>query len=188
MKPAGAPRNLQLTQGYEVLAPKSGTAYPVPCEEWQSLKAKLNTVNTPPWVLPAISVMLLGAALTTLITILIGGVAPSVKGNGLVVAWGVVAAAGFSGGVCLLLAMKQMEIERTQVSNVVRQMELIESRFDPATEAPASRQAARLRRVVRKCTRRSLPLAGSAHWDRANTQQGSEPDGGCRDRGDVRLA
>lgn len=125
--------NLQLSQGYEVLPPRSGKAYPVPCDEWAFLKEKLSSVSTPPWVLPALSFMLLGAALATLISIFSGSVAPGTAGHGPVVAWAIAATTGLTGAACLALALKQYRIERTQVSEVVKQMELIERRFHGGT-------------------------------------------------------
>jgi hypothetical protein len=122
--------SLQLSQGYEVLAPRSGKAYPVPCEEWAFLKEKLSLVATPPWVLPAITFVLLGASLTTFISVLLGGVAPGPTGNGVIVAWAVCAASGVSGIACLLTSVRQHQLQGTQVRDVVRQMELIEKRFE----------------------------------------------------------
>lgn len=125
--------SLQLSQGYEVLAPRSGKAYPVPCDEWAFLKSKLQKVSAPPWVLPATSFTLLGAAIATFITILTGGVAPGTNGLGVVIAWAAVATTAMTGIACLILAIKQSRMERTQVSEVIRQMELIENRFDSGT-------------------------------------------------------
>lgn len=122
--------NLQLSQGYEVLAPKSGKAYPVPCQEWRFLKGKLESVSVPPWILPAASFTFLGAALATFITIVLDGVAPGKSGIGPVIAWAVVATTGLVGLSCLLLAIKQQQFQRTQVSDVIRQMEIIEQRFE----------------------------------------------------------
>jgi len=121
---------LQVSQGYEILAPRSGKAYPVPCEEWKFLKGKLVAVSSPPWVLPALSFVLLGAALATLIAILIGGVSAGPTGHGIIVAWAATLTTGICGAVCLAVAQKQQSVERSQVSEVVRQMELIENRFD----------------------------------------------------------
>ena len=123
--------SLQLSQGYEVLPPKSGKAYPVPCDEWAFLKSKLAVVSTPPWILPALSFLFLGATLATLIALLVGGVAPGEAGKGLVIAWAVVVATGVIGVACLSLAVKQQNMQRTVVGEVIRQMELIEQRFEP---------------------------------------------------------
>jgi hypothetical protein len=57
-------------------------------------------------------------------------VTPGKSGNGLVIAWSVVATTGIVGFACLALAIKQQSMQRTQVSEVVRQMELIEQRFE----------------------------------------------------------
>lgn len=127
----GGGGNLQLSQGFEVLTPKSGKAYPVPCDEWSFLKEKLATTSKPPWVLPALSFTFLGAGLATFISILLGAIPGGPNGTGhLAAAWAVVATSGTCGVACLCLAIKQHRLERTQVSEVIRQMELIERRFD----------------------------------------------------------
>lgn len=128
MKETGG--NLQLSQGYEVLPPKSGKAYPVPCDEWGFLKDKLNSVSSAPWILPAMSFLFFGVAITTITSILLGGVAKGTSGNGIVVAWAISVTSGIVGAACLSLAVKQHMMQRTQVSEVVKQMEIIEQRFE----------------------------------------------------------
>ena len=41
--------NYQMSQGYEVLPPKSGKAYPILCDDWENLKSKLTSVSSEPW-------------------------------------------------------------------------------------------------------------------------------------------
>jgi hypothetical protein len=125
--------NIQMTQGYEVLAPRSGKAYPVPCDEWAFLKDKLISVSTPPWILPATSFTLLGAALATFISILVGGVTAGESGKGIIIAWAVVVVTGIIGIACLALSFQQQKIQRIQVDHVLRQMDLIEKRFESNT-------------------------------------------------------
>jgi hypothetical protein len=112
--------NLQLSQGYEVLAPKSGQAYPVPCDEWRFLKERLSVASAPPWILPALSFMLLGACLATFITIILGGV-------------NVVIITGVIGLSTLWLTAEKNKLQDMQVREVLRQMDLIENRFDKDT-------------------------------------------------------
>lgn len=114
--------NLQLSQDLEILTPKSGKAYPVPCDEWCFLKDKLSSVANQPWILPALSFLLLGISLTTIISILLGGVASGPSGNGIIIAWAVLVTSGLVGIACLCLSIKQYKMNRTQVSEVVRQM------------------------------------------------------------------
>jgi hypothetical protein len=122
--------NLNLSHGYEVLQPKSGTAYPVPCDEWKFLKDKLKACGSPPWILRAAAFMFWGASLTLLITILRGGVAPGDQGQGVVIAWIFVWATGACGAAFFYLAVRQSRMEQTLVSDVITHMELIEDRFE----------------------------------------------------------
>lgn len=122
--------NFSVSQDLEILLPKSGRAYPVPCAEWQYLKKKLRKVSRPPWILPALTSLFLTASLTTLIAIVVGGVNAGQNERGLVVAWAVVATTGGIGLVCLAFSIKQHRMDKTQVSEVVEQMDLIEQRFE----------------------------------------------------------
>jgi hypothetical protein len=122
--------NLQLSQGYEVLPPKSGKAYPVLCDEWCFLKAKLNNAKWQPWILQSTSFLFFGVSLTSLVSILFGSVSPGHPGNGITLAWAVFASSGAIGLACICLAFKQRKIQRSQVSEVVKQMELIEKRYE----------------------------------------------------------
>jgi hypothetical protein len=130
--------NLHVSQGFDVLQPKSGKAYPVPCDEWQFLKEKLSTAKYPPWIAQALASLLFGASLTTLMSILLGDVASSNSGIYKVIAWAAFATTGIIGIAFLFFAIAQYRIKRTQVSEVIRQMELIEARFETKTGQPAA--------------------------------------------------
>lgn len=124
----GAP--ITMSQGYEVLPPKPGQAYPIPCQEWDFLKQKVGALSDRPWLLHTLGSILLGAALSTLITILIGAISTTTYANAVVIAWAVTAVSAVCGAVCLFFADQQNRIQRVQASDVVTQMDLVEQRFD----------------------------------------------------------
>src|SRR6266478_6052003 len=40
----------RMSQGFDVLPPRSGNAYPIPCEEWDDLKARASRLSNELWV------------------------------------------------------------------------------------------------------------------------------------------
>ncbi|MBI2175022.1 MAG: DUF3395 domain-containing protein [Candidatus Omnitrophica bacterium] len=124
------PGPFRMSQGYDVLQPKTGRAYPVPCDEWDFLKRKLGQVSTSPWLYHTIGSLLGGAAISTLVTILFGTFPPASSSPAIIVAWAVVAVCGICAVVCFFFADQQRKVQVVQVSDVVTQMELIERRYE----------------------------------------------------------
>ncbi len=122
--------NLQLSQGYEVLPPKTGKAYPVLCEEWDYLKDKIKKITDQPWLYQTVGSVFLGAALSTFISILVGTFPDESKSRAIVIAWAVFSVTLILGFVCLFFAHKERSIKQIQVSDVVTQMDIIEKRYE----------------------------------------------------------
>jgi hypothetical protein len=121
--------SFRISQGFDVLQPKTGRAYPVPCDEWDFLKRKLREASPAPWVFRALGSLFLGAALTTFITILSGAVLSIPQPYSVVIRWAVVAVSAICGFVFLYSAGQQDKLHQTQVSDAITQMELIERRY-----------------------------------------------------------
>jgi hypothetical protein len=124
-----------MSQGFDVLQPKTGPAYPIPCDEWRLLKDQLSEVSGTPFVLHTLGSLLLGAALATAISIFTDTIPAGEKGRTLVVAWAIVTVTGFCGGVCLWFARLQNKVQRRQVTDVIAKMELIENRHSTLNES-----------------------------------------------------
>lgn len=120
----------QVSQGFEVLPPKSGKAYPIPCEEWVHLKNKISKLTSEPWFFHTIGSILLGASLTTYLSIVLGTFSLPAQQRTLDIAWGVVAVTGVSGVFALLFAHKERGAQRERAGEVVAEMELIERRYE----------------------------------------------------------
>jgi hypothetical protein len=120
--------NLQLSQGYQVLPPKGGQAYPIPCEEWDHLKERIAKVADQPWLFRALGSLFLGSALSTFVTILLGTFAEGSSSR--VIAWAVVAVAAISGVLSLCFSGLQQRGRRGQISDVLVQMATIEKRYE----------------------------------------------------------
>ena len=103
----------QISQGYEVLKPKSGKAYPVPCDEWNFLKKKIDEVSFSNDLFNDGGWALLGITLSTFGSILLGAYQSTLS---LTVAWAIVAVTLISGILCLLFASQVKKIKQTQAS------------------------------------------------------------------------
>ena len=121
--------NLKLSQGLEVLRPKADKALPIPCNEWDVLKEKIDALTTEPWLFQTSGSTLVGASLATLISIWTGAVAPTPEKN-IVVAWAVTCVCGLVGIACLFFAQAQRKAHKNEAADVSTQMRLIEQRFE----------------------------------------------------------
>jgi hypothetical protein len=121
----------QVSQGYDIILPKRGLAYPILCEEWDHLKTQVRGIKTSFGTYHTIGSIMIGAALTTLIAIFLGAysVAATADPTILIVAWAVTVTTGISGITCLYFAGESRTISERQADEVVRQMELIEKRY-----------------------------------------------------------
>jgi len=124
--------SIQMSQGYDVLPPKTGKAYPILCEEWDYLKNNVATITERPNFYHTIGAVLLGACLSTFIAIVTGSFPnpnPETVSQKLIVAWAVVAVTLIVGSICLYFAREKRKLIEKKASDVLSQMELIEKRY-----------------------------------------------------------
>ncbi|WP_288105570.1 hypothetical protein [Limnobacter sp.] len=122
---------LKLSQGFEVLRPRSDKALPIPCNEWDVLKSQIGELTTEPWLFHTLGSMLLGASLATFISVITGAVVDSSSAKNLVViAWATTVVCGVTGVACMYFAHKERAVHKAKAGNVATQMRLIEERFD----------------------------------------------------------
>lgn len=131
-----------MSQGLDVLQPKSGPAYPIPCGEWDTLKDHAKRLSIEPWFFHTLGSLLLGSSLATWISILLGTFAKPEQEKALIIAWAVVVVTVLSGGLCMLFANKERGVKRQRGSDLVTQMELIERRFERGHSNPDLRPSA----------------------------------------------
>lgn len=135
---------IRMSQGYDVLSPKNSEAFPIPCEEWDLLKTGLGQVAQSPWGFHTLGSLLIGAALSSLVTILAGGIPD--QGSNRVIAWAIVFVCAISGFLCIYFAARAKRINGQQVTNIVAQMELIERRYQRSrTVTPGGTQSLEIR-------------------------------------------
>jgi pheromone shutdown protein TraB len=118
-----------VSQGFEVLRPKADKALPIPCNEWDLLKQKIQNLTTEPWLYSNAGFVLIGASLATWISIYTGAVPASPEKN-LIIAWAVTCTCGLVGAACLWFAREERKALKVKATDISTQMELIEKRFE----------------------------------------------------------
>jgi len=124
-----------MSQGYEILPPKSGQAYPIPCEEWDMLKAKVQRIESSPSFFDTAGGILAGAALSTFITIIVGTFNDPGQEIERAYAWAVVVACCICAALCYYFSYREAKTRRVQTSEIISQMELIEHRYKTKNES-----------------------------------------------------
>ncbi len=120
----------QMSQGFDVLQPKSGQAYPIPCDEWAILKKKITKLTSEPWLFHSMGFLFLGASISTLVMILSVTLQNPSQKEAQHISWAVVCVTFICGLACLYFAYKERDIRRERASEVVAQMDLIEKRYE----------------------------------------------------------
>lgn len=124
---------IHISSGLDVLRPKSGNAYPIPCDEWDLLKSKLTKVALPPWFYQTVGSVLMGVAGSMLVTILSGTLPAAGQSNARVIASSTVIVATVCGLLSFLFAHKERDLQAVYISEVIQQMSVIENRYEAST-------------------------------------------------------
>ena len=129
---------LHLSTGLDVLRPKSGNAFPIPCAEWDFLKGKLKKVSVRSFDFQDLASLLGGVALSTAAALVTGTLPAYPQSQSRLIAWSVVVVTSICALVALLFERNRREIQVDYVQEVVLQMEIIEERFEsPASDSNA---------------------------------------------------
>lgn len=124
----------QMSQGLEVLRPKSGQAYPIPLHEWSVLKGKIKKITREPWGFHTMGSLLTGAGLSTLVGTWIGTFQVGAQQRQLDLGWVVAIAMLICGVLCFVFAHRERGVFRERANEVVAQMDLIETRYDRSVD------------------------------------------------------
>ena len=125
-----APGPFHISQGLDVLPPRAGKAYPIPCDEWEVLKEKGKSMANEPWFFHSLGFLLLGACLSTLISLLAGSYAQPGQERAALTVEAVSWVTGICGVLCLYFAHKERGVQRARAKDLLVQMELIDRRYD----------------------------------------------------------
>jgi hypothetical protein len=123
--------NIKVSQGLEILRPKIDKAFPIPCNEWYVLKNKIQDLSLEPWLFQSAGLLLIGAGLAELISILTGAVKNTPdQSNVVLIAWTVVVVCMLIGAACLFFANKERHLHKSKANDVITHMNLIEERYE----------------------------------------------------------
>ena len=121
-----------ISQGYEVLPPTSGKAYPILCDDWNFLKSKVQEISDRSNIYHTIGTLLLGAALSTFIAIITGAISWGNKGEWplpLIISIACVIVLFLVGIISMHFAKQQRKVKETMATDVLSHMEIIEKRY-----------------------------------------------------------
>ncbi len=124
--------SFRVSQGYDVVPPRPGRAYPILCEEWEYMKSQIAQISDEAMTFHTIGWLLLGACVSTFIAIITGSITipPGAAETKLIIAWAVVAVTLIGGLLALFFSKQQRAVTRLKATAVVKQMELIEKRYE----------------------------------------------------------
>ena len=113
---------------------KQDKGFLIPCQEWDYLKHRIGAIEPEPWLFHSVGFVLLGACVTTGISLGLGAVAPGVNGRNTVIAWAIIVGTAICGGICLYFAHRERAVHRARASDIEDQMTFIERRYDRGDE------------------------------------------------------
>ena len=119
--------NFNISQEYEIIPHQKGKAYVISVKEWEFLKEKVKNIKIEINELYTIGYLLLGAGISCLISIF----ATDFKNDTYkYLVWIIFGLCILGAIISLIFSKKIHKIEKSKPSEVVTQMELIESRFE----------------------------------------------------------
>ena len=106
-------------------------ACPIPCEEWEHLKERVNQASDQPWLCKSLAFWVWGGALSLLITIQL---APenTFNGNYQLVPWFVFVFLLLLGCMFLIIAISHEKAQEVRIADILSQMTTMENRYVPS--------------------------------------------------------
>ncbi|PHQ86183.1 MAG: hypothetical protein COB65_01500 [Thalassobium sp.] len=119
--------SFNVSQEYEIIPHQKGQAYPIGVKEWEYLKNKIKEVNIQINNFHTIGYLLLGASVSCLITIIATDFANDTSKY---LTWAIFGVTAICGLLAIYFAKDKHQQESAKPTEIVNQMELIESRFE----------------------------------------------------------
>lgn len=119
-------QKFEFSQENELIMPQKQRSYPIPIIEWSNLKKKINDISENVNFWQTIGSILIGTAIPTLITALIGDF-KSDKATW--ICWSAFSVTLVAGVLCFYFSKQQRSIQSKTKSDVIDSMDVIEARF-----------------------------------------------------------
>lgn len=118
--------NYKFSQDYEIIPPQRQKVYPISIKEWNNIKQRISEIRDDANLYHTIGSVLLGTALSTLITALISDFTTE---KSLWICWSIFFITGLSGLLSLHFGREQRKVQNRKSEDVIEQMDLIEDRY-----------------------------------------------------------
>ena len=120
--------NYKVSQDFEIIPHQKSKAYPIGVQEWDFIKEKVKLIKIEVSNFHAFGFLLLGCAGSCLITILATNFKAE-DSSDKYFCWAIFAVSLICGLLCICFAKDKQNQENTKPTEIVSQMDLIESRF-----------------------------------------------------------
>lgn len=120
--------SFKLSQGYDVISPKRGKAYPILCEDWNNIKYKIDKLSNNSNIYSTIGSICLGGSLTTFISIITGAI-QSQNQKTYIISWSTVIITLLTGILSIYFSNEQQKIKKIYTSDIIEQMNTIENKY-----------------------------------------------------------
>ena len=124
--------SFEVTQNFELVSHEKGKAYPISVKEWEYLKEQIGQIEERGNFWQTIGSILLGAAGTAVLNSFTATFPTPPEGSQSIpkiLNWAFFLITGLSGLLAFFFGRSQKKLQKQFAQNVVRQMELIEGRF-----------------------------------------------------------
>jgi hypothetical protein len=118
--------NYKFSQDYELIPPQKQRSYPISTSEWNLIKKKISEVKDNFNFWQTLGSLLIGAAFSTLITVLINDFKSD---KNLWICWGVLLVTAISGSLSYYFGFIYQKIQNKSKDDVIDFMSIIEERF-----------------------------------------------------------
>ncbi|ENP8340976.1 hypothetical protein ACEI10_002230 [Vibrio harveyi] len=123
--------NFKLTQTLDIKQPQSTEAMAIPSGEWTTLRCSVEAIEDSNSMFHTIGSALIGAGLSTGVAAFFTTFDAS-QATDEVIMWAVAVSCTFCGGISCFFASKEKALVKKSASNVISQMDLIETRYKDA--------------------------------------------------------
>lgn len=123
--------NFNVSQEFEIIPHQKSKAYPIGVKEWEFIKKKIREINIEINNFHAIGYLLLGSSASCLITMFATDFKDDVSKYFI---WTIFGISLIGGLLSVYFAKEKHKQEGAKPSEIINQMELIESRFENTTE------------------------------------------------------
>lgn len=127
--------NYKFSQDYELITPQKQRSYPISTSEWNLIKKKISEVRDNFNFWQTLGSILIGAAISTLVTLLINDFKSA---KNILICWGLFLVSVISGSLSFYFGFLYQKIQNISKQDVIGFMVIIEERFQNSLQSQES--------------------------------------------------